>query len=198
MTPLMFCLLLFGAVPISIVLVLAAIIYIVESDSTILFDSFMQQLFSGLENYGLLAIPLFMLTGELMNEGGITTRLIKAARVFVGGFRGGLVWINIVANMFMAAIIGSATSQIAIMSRAMVPAMTKEGYDRGFAAATTAAGGLLAPVIPPSMLFVIFGVLGTSSYRRYVFSRHHSRNTDVPRVHYCDRDHWVDLTFSPR
>ncbi|MCY4227604.1 MAG: TRAP transporter large permease [Gammaproteobacteria bacterium] len=159
MTPLIFCLLLFGTVPIAIVLALSAIVYIAESGNLILFDSFAQQMFSGLENYGLLAIPLFMLTGELMNAGGITERLIRVARVFVGGFRGGLAWINIVSNMFMAAIIGSAVSQIAIMSRAMVPAMAEEGYDPGFAAATTAAGGLLAPVIPPSMLFIIYGVL---------------------------------------
>ena len=159
MTALVFAILLFGAVPIAIVLGLAAVAYVLESGNTVLFDSFAQQMFSGLENYGLLAIPLFMLTGELMNEGGITSRLINAARVFVGGFRGGLAWINLVANMFMAAIIGSAASQIAIMSRAMVPAMEREGYDKGFAAATTAAGGLLAPVIPPSMLFVIFAVL---------------------------------------
>jgi len=158
-TPLIFCLLLFGTVPIAIVLALSAIVYIAESGNLILFDSFAQQMFSGLENYGLLAIPLFMLTGELMNAGGITERLIRVARVFVGGFRGGLAWINIVSNMFMAAIIGSAVSQIAIMSRAMVPAMAEEGYDPGFAAATTAAGGLLAPVIPPSMLFIIYGVL---------------------------------------
>jgi tripartite ATP-independent transporter DctM subunit len=116
-------------------------------------------MFGGIESYGLLAIPLFMLTGELMNEGGMTRRLINAARVFVGGFRGGLAYINLLANMFMAAIVGSAAAQIAVMSRAMVPAMEEEGYDRGFAAATTAAGGLLAPVIPPSMLFVIYGVL---------------------------------------
>ncbi len=159
MTTLIFCVLLFGTVPIAVVLALSAVVYIVESDNFILFDSFAQQMFSGLENYGLLAIPLFMLTGELMNAGGITERLIKVARVFVGGFRGGLAWINIVSNMFMAAIIGSAVSQIAIMSRAMVPAMVEEGYDPGFAAATTAAGGLLAPVIPPSMLFIIYGVL---------------------------------------
>jgi len=158
-TALIFCLLLFGTVPIAVVLALSAVVYIAESGNFILFDSFAQQMFSGLENYGLLAIPLFMLTGELMNAGGITERLIKVARVFVGGFRGGLAWINIVSNMFMAAIIGSAVSQIAIMSRAMVPAMTEEGYDPGFAAATTAAGGLLAPVIPPSMLFIIYGVL---------------------------------------
>ena len=159
MTPVVFALTLVLSVPVAIVLVMTAIWYIWESGNTILYDSFAQKMFGGLENYGLLAIPLFMLTGELMNEGGMTKRLINAARVFVGGFRGGLVYINLLANMFMAAIIGSATAQIAVMSRAMVPAMEEEGYDKGFAAATTAAGGLLAPVIPPSMMFVIFGVL---------------------------------------
>lgn len=159
MTPLIFAFKLLIAVPVALVLALTAIWYIWESGNTVLYDSFAQKMFSGLENYGLLAIPLFMLTGEMMNEGGMTRRLINAARVFVGGFRGGLAYINLLANMFMAAIIGSATAQIAVMARAMPPEMEKEGYDKGFAAATTAAGGLLAPVIPPSMMFVIYGVL---------------------------------------
>ncbi|MEM6693717.1 MAG: TRAP transporter large permease [Pseudomonadota bacterium] len=159
MTPVIFAFKLLIGVPVALVLALTAIWYIWESGNTVLYDSFAQKMFSGLENYGLLAIPLFMLTGEMMNEGGMTRRLINAARVFVGGFRGGLAYINLLANMFMAAIIGSATAQIAVMARAMTPEMANEGYDKGFAAATTAAGGLLAPVIPPSMLFVIFGVL---------------------------------------
>ncbi len=159
MTAIVFFVLLLGAVPISLVLILTAVWYIQSSGNTVLFQSFSQQLFSGIENYGLLAIPLFMLTGELMNEGGATRRLVHAARVFVGGFRGGLAYINLLANMFMAAIIGSAASQIAVMSRAMVPAMEAEGYRRDFAAATTTAGGILAPIIPPSMLLVIYGVL---------------------------------------
>ncbi len=159
MTPVIFLVCLLAAVPVAYVLTLTAIWYIWESGNTVLFDSFAQKMFSGLENYGLLAIPLFMLTGEIMNEGGMTRRLINAARVFVGGFRGGLAYINLLANMFMAAIIGSATAQIAVMASAMTPAMENEGYDTGFAVATTAAGGLLAPVIPPSMMFVIFGVL---------------------------------------
>lgn len=159
MSPIVFLTALFLSVPVAIVLIITAIWYIWESGNTLLYDSFAQKMFGGLENYGLLAVPLFMLTGELMNEGGMTKRLVNMARVFVGGFRGGLAYINLIANMFMAAIIGSATAQIAVMSRAMVPAMEAEGYDKGFAAATTAAGGLLAPVIPPSMMFVIFGVL---------------------------------------
>ncbi|MCG8627020.1 MAG: TRAP transporter large permease [Proteobacteria bacterium] len=163
MTPFIFAIKLLLAVPVALVLSLTAAWYIWESGNTILYDSFAQKMFAGIENYGILAIPLFMLTGELMNEGGMTTRLIKAARVFVGGFRGGLVYINLLTNMFMAAIIGSAAAQISIMSRTMVPEMEKEGYDRGFAAATTAAGGLLAPMIPPSMMFVIYGVLAQIS-----------------------------------
>lgn len=159
MTPVLFLVLLLLSVPVALVLALTAIGYIWASGNTVLYDSFAQKMFAGIENYGLLAIPLFMLAGELMNEGGMTRRLINAARVFVGGFRGGLAYINLLANMFMAAIIGSATAQIAVMAQAMVPQMEQEGYDRGFAAATTAAGGLLAPIIPPSMMFVIFGVL---------------------------------------
>lgn len=151
--------LLFLAVPISLVLALTALWYIYDSGNMVLLDSYPQQLFGAIESYGLLAIPLFMLAGELMNEGGLTSRLINLARIMVGGFRGGLAYINLVANMMMAAIMGSAASQIAIMSRAMVPAMEKEGYDKPYSAAITAAGGLLSPIIPPSMLFVLFGVL---------------------------------------
>lgn len=154
-----FFVLLFCAVPIALVLALTSIWYIWTSGNAVLFDSYPQQLFSAIDSYGLMAIPLFMLAGELMNEGGLTSRLINMARILVGGFRGGLAYINLVANMMMAAIMGSAASQIAIMSRAMVPAMEKEGYDSSYAAAITAAGGLLSPIIPPSMLFVLYGVL---------------------------------------
>ena len=154
-----FLILLLLGLPIALVLAETAIAYIWLTDNSLLFLSYPQQLFSGLERYGLLAIPLFILTGELMNEGGITRRLISVAGIFVGGLRGGLAYINLLANMMMASIVGSGVAQIAIMSRAMVPEMTREGYAPEFAAATTAAGGLLSPIIPPSMLFIIFGVL---------------------------------------
>ncbi|MGO3740445.1 MAG: TRAP transporter large permease [Marinomonas foliarum] len=159
MTLSVFFILLFLSVPIALVLALTALWYIYDSGNLVLLDSYPQQMFSAIESYGLLAIPLFMLAGELMNEGGLTSRLINLARIFVGGFRGGLAYISLVSNMMMAAIMGSAVSQIAIMSRAMVPAMEREGYDKPYAAAITAAGGLLSPIIPPSMLFVLFGVL---------------------------------------
>ncbi len=154
-----FVVLLLVGVPIALTLGLTAVAYILLTDNFLLFFSLPQQLFGGLERYGLLAIPLFILAGELMNEGGITRRLIAFAGIFVGGLKGGLAYINLISNMMMASIVGSGTAQIAIMSRAMVPEMTRAGYAPEFAAATTAAGGLLSPIIPPSMLFVIFGVL---------------------------------------
>jgi tripartite ATP-independent transporter DctM subunit len=160
MTAVIFFLLLLIGVPIAFVLLGTALAYIELSDNAVLFQSFPQQLFSGIDSYGLMAIPLFMLAGEIMNRGGLIRRLIGLAGIFVSGLRGGLAYINLIANMMMASIIGSATAQISVMTQAMVPEMERAGYRRDFAAATTAAGGLLSPIIPPSMLFVIFGVLG--------------------------------------
>lgn len=159
MTALVFFFSLFIGVPVFFVLLATAIYYIYSSGNSVLFQSLPQQLFSGSESYGLLAIPLFMLTGELMNRGGVTVRLVGLARMFLGNVKGGLAYINLVANMMMAAIMGSAIAQIVVMSKVMVPEMEKSGYDRGFAGALTAAGGLLSPIIPPSMLFIIYGVL---------------------------------------
>ena len=102
MVPVAFAMLLFAGVPIALVLAVTSMIYIWWSGNSVLFLSFPQQLYGGLENYGLLAIPLFMLVGELMNAGGITKRLVSFAGVFVGSLRGGLAYINLVANMFMA------------------------------------------------------------------------------------------------
>ena len=162
-TGIAFALLLFVGAPIGIVLALSATVYIVSTGNVSLLASYCLQLFSGINKYGLLAIPLFMIVGEIMNNGGITRRLVGMARAFVGTLSGGLVYINVLANMLMASILGSATAQIAIMSKVMVPEMTREGYSKQFAVATTAASGLLSPVIPPSMMFVVYGVLAQIS-----------------------------------
>ena len=163
MTFTIFLALLLLQVPIGIVLCMTAVFYVWYSDNLVLFASYGQQLFGSAESYGLMAIPLFILAGELMNEGGLTRRLINFARVFFGGFKGGLAYINLMANMMMAAIMGSAVAQIAVMSRALVPEMEREGYEKPYATALTAAAGLMGPIIPPSMLFVVFGVLAQIS-----------------------------------
>ena len=153
-----FFLLLFIRVPIALILGIVSLCYIFFTGQYFLVNNISQQLFSGVQSFSLLAIPLFMVAGELMNASGITLRLIDFAKKAVGHFRGGLAYVNVIANMFLASIIGSATAQTAMMSKIMVPEMERSGYKREFAAATTASAALLGPIIPPSMLFIIYAV----------------------------------------
>ncbi len=165
MTAAAFLILLLIGLPIGLVLCLAALVFIWQTGNLLLIDSFPLKLFTSLDNFGLLAIPLFILIGELMNGAGITTRLVRLAASFVGAFRGGLAYINLVANMMVASILGSATAQIAMMSQVMVPEMQRAGYERAFAAGLTAYGGLLGPIIPPSIVFVVYAVLAQVAVR---------------------------------
>jgi len=132
-------------------------------DMGTLMSSAPQKMFSGIDNFGLLAVPLFMFAGELMNGGGITTRLVAFAKVLIGHYRGGLAYVTVVANMFLASILGSANAQAAMMSKVMVPEMEREGYSREFSSAITLASSVVAPIIPPSMLFIIYGTLTGAS-----------------------------------
>ncbi|WP_301109341.1 TRAP transporter large permease [Sporosarcina sp.] len=159
----LFLLFLIIGIPISLVLAITSLSYLLLSNLTTLMSSAPQKMFSGIDNFGLLAIPLFMLAGELMNGGGITTRLVSFARVLIGHYRGGLAYVTVIANMFLASILGSANAQAAMMSKVMVPEMEKEGYKRDFSAAITLASSIVAPVIPPSMLFIIYGTLTGAS-----------------------------------
>lgn len=154
-----FFLALFIGLPIFIALLLAALIFMFESGNLVLLSSVTVQMEGVLSQSGLLAIPLFMLVGELMNKGGLTKRLIACADLFVGGFKGGLAYVNLLTNAMAASILGSATAQISIMSKLMIPTMVEKGYDKNFAAAVTVSGGLLGPIIPPSMLMIIYGVI---------------------------------------
>lgn len=150
-------------VPIGLCLCLGAIVYIAASGNPLLFQSYPLQLFGGVDSYGLIAIPLFILIGEIMNGGGITKRIVDLAMAFVSALRGGLAYVNILANMFVASILGSATAQVAIMAQIMVPEMEKQGYDKTYAAGLTAFGGMLGPIIPPSVMFVVYSVLAQVS-----------------------------------
>jgi tripartite ATP-independent transporter DctM subunit len=159
LTTLFFLAIMFVGVPIGICLCLAGMFYIWDSNNPLLFQSFPMQMFGGVDSYGLIAIPLFILIGEIMNGGGITRRLVELAMAFVGSVKGGLAYVNILANALVSSIIGSATAQVAIMSQIMVPEMEKKGYDKTFAAGLTVYGGMLGPIIPPSVMFVVYSVL---------------------------------------
>lgn len=165
MTAGVFLVLLILGVPIGLVLCWSAVAFIYGSGNVVLLDSYPLQLFQSLDNFGLLAIPLFILIGEIMNAAGITTRLVRLAAAFVGAVKGGLAYVNLLANMLVASILGSATAQIAMMSQIMVPEMQKAGYDKGLAVGITAFGGLLGPIIPPSIVFVVYAVLAQVAVR---------------------------------
>lgn len=149
---------LFAGVPIAFVLGFSSLVYMLVNDNTLLLGSLAQRMVSSLQNYGLLAIPMFVLVGELMNAGGITTRLVHFAKVLLAHFRGGLAYVNVLANMFLASILGSANAQTAMMSKVMVPAMEKEGYRRDFSSALTVSSSLMGPIIPPSLMFIVYAV----------------------------------------
>jgi tripartite ATP-independent transporter DctM subunit len=161
-----FLILLLLRVPIGFVLLGSSIVFIFASGNLRLLAATPQILFNGLEVYGLLAIPLFIFLGEIMNEGGITGRLITAARVWLRRVPNELSFVSLFSNLMLASILGSATAQIAVMSRIMVPSMEEAGYPRPYAAAITAAGGLLGPIIPPSMAFIMYGVVSQVSIGR--------------------------------
>ncbi len=117
------------------------------------------RIFNGLNIFPFLAMPFFILAGEIMNQTGITDRLVKLAQVLVGHFRGGLAHTNMLASVFFAGLTGSATADAAAFGRTLVPAMVKEGYKRDYACAVTAAGSIIGPTIPPSGLMVVYGSL---------------------------------------
>ncbi len=154
-----FTLFLLAGLPIGLVLCLSALAYVGSTRNTALLDSFLPQLFGGIDSYGLLALPLFILVGEFMNAGGITTRLLGMTTALIGRLKGGLAYVNVFANGFLAAILGSSTTQIAIMSQTIVPEMARKGYNKNFAVALTVSAGLLGPIIPPSLIIVIYGVM---------------------------------------
>jgi C4-dicarboxylate transporter, DctM subunit len=162
-TSVAFLVIMLVGVPIGLCLCIAAIAYIGASGNPLLFQSYPLQFFGGVDSYGLIAIPLFILIGEIMNSGGITKRIIDLSMAFVGSLKGGLAYVNMLANMFVSSILGSATAQVAIMAQIMVPEMEKKGYDKSFAAGLTAYGGMLGPIIPPSVMFVVYSVLAQVS-----------------------------------
>jgi C4-dicarboxylate transporter DctM subunit len=122
-----------------------------------------QRMFTGLDSFPLLAIPLFMIAGRLMERGGISRRLINLASNIVGSVAGGLAMVSILACMFFAAISGSSPATVVAIGSIMVPAMIKAGYDKDFSVALMAAAGTIGVIIPPSIPFVTYGITMNTS-----------------------------------
>ncbi len=149
-------------VPIAFALLICAVALMVlqgNIDTTIL----SQKIIEGADSFPLLAIPFFMLAGELMNAGGISKRIVTFALTFVGHLRGGLGFVAIFASVLMAAISGSAAADAAAIGALLIPMMRRAGYDVPRSAGLIAAGGVIAPVIPPSIGLIVFGVIANVS-----------------------------------
>ena len=123
----------------------------------------MQETFNAYNSFILLAVPFFLLTANLMNVGGTTDRLLTLSRTMVGHFPGGLAQINVVLSIFFAGISGSSTADAASQSKIFIEAQTKEGYDLSFSVAITAVSAVLAVIIPPSILMIVWGGILTVS-----------------------------------
>src|SRR5215218_236277 len=117
----------------------------------------MSETFNAYNSFILLAVPFFLLTANLMNVGGITDRLLKLSRTMVGHFPGGLAQINVVLSLFFAGISGSSTADAASQSKIFIEAQRREGYDDSFSVAITAVSSVLAVIIPPSILMIVWG-----------------------------------------
>jgi len=163
MTVLIFIISLLGAMalgmPLAFSLLVSGVALMLHLDN---FDTQIvsQNLINGADNFPLMAVPFFMLAGELMNAGGMSRRIVNSAMVWVGHFRGGLGYVAVFAAIVMASLSGSAVADTAALAAVLMPMMRDAGYRMDRSAGLIAAGGIIAPVIPPSIGFILFGVIG--------------------------------------
>lgn len=152
-------------VSIAFALGLASVVAIVVG-GTIPLEIVAQRIVNTVDKSTLLAVPLFVLAGEVMNSGGITQRLMDFARALVGHLRGGLAQVNVVASMFFAGVSGSATADAAAFGKILIPAMRREGFDDGFSVSVTSATATLGPILPPSVVMIIYASMTNLSIGR--------------------------------
>lgn len=157
-----FALLLLLTVPIGISIGLATLITILYSGSLPI-EFLAKELITSVDTFPLMAVPFFILAGEIMGKGGISERLFNVANAFVGNKTGGFAIATIITCMFFAAISGSGPATVAAIGGIMIPAMVRNGYDKKFATAVVAAAGSIGVIIPPSIPMVIYGVVGNAS-----------------------------------
>lgn len=151
---------------ISIALAITAVLLTADIEPAFL----AQQIITGSQSFSLLAIPLFMLAGELMTKGGLSQRLVDVASVLVRHRTGGLAMVTVLAALVFSAISGSAPATTAAVGAIMIPAMIAQGYDKAFAASIAVSAGVLGPLIPPSIAFVIWGIVAEQSIGRLFLS----------------------------
>ncbi|GEN25608.1 TRAP transporter large permease [Halomonas cupida] len=149
--------------PLFIALLATAVVGFLFVDPSMVPRMMPQQFFGGIDAYSLMAIPLFILAGNLMNASRLTDRLMAFARLLVGHLRGGMGHVNVVSSVFFAGVNGSAVADTSALGSLLVPAMRKEGYSTAFAAGLTAGSSLIGPIIPPSIFMILYASLTNTS-----------------------------------
>ncbi|WP_174614701.1 TRAP transporter large permease [Virgibacillus ihumii] len=149
-------------VPIAFALGFVSLLGIFLTDPSLLVN-IPRNVISGVDNFTLVAVPLFILAGEVMTKGGISERLIKFSQTVVGHMSGGLAMVVVLTSMFFSALTGSAIATAAAIGGMMIPAMNKEGYDTRFSASLVATSGTIGPIIPPSIIMILYGVIASVS-----------------------------------
>ena len=144
-------------IPIGYCLGIVGLAAVLELNITDLLMILPQKIYGGVDRYAMMAIPFFLMAGEIMNKSGITSRVVDFCNNAVGHLRGGLAHVNILASIIFAGNTGAAVSDTAALGTMLIPAMEKEGYSRGYSAAVTVASSVIGPIIPPSIIAVIYG-----------------------------------------
>ena len=152
-----FFLLLLTGTPIAFSLGITAVLVFLKMDAPILLKMVPLKFYSGIDMFALMAMPLFMMAGEIMNRIQVTHRLVELANVLIGNIRGALAHVNIMVSILFAGLTGAAVADTAALGTMLIPAMEKAGYPRSFSAAVTAASSIIGPIIPPSIIMVIYG-----------------------------------------
>lgn len=149
--------------PLFVSLLATAVVGFLFVDPTMIPRMMPQQFFGGINVFSLMAIPLFILAGNLMNASGLTDRLMGLARLLVGHLRGGMGHVNVVSSVFFAGVNGSAVADTSALGSLLVPSMRKAGYSTAFAAGLTAGSSLIGPIIPPSIFMILYASLTNTS-----------------------------------
>lgn len=159
--PLLFILILIG-VPIAFSMGFIPFIVMLITEPSLI-TNVARHLISGVNSFSLVAVPLFILAGEIMSKGGISERLINFSQSIVGHMSGSLAMVAVLASMFFAALSGSAIATTAAIGGMMIPSMNKAGYDVRFSSSLLATAGTIGPIIPPSIILILYGVLASAS-----------------------------------
>ena len=154
-----FFVLMLAGTPIAYALGITSVLSFVKMGIPEMFMLAPQKFFAGIDMFALMAMPFFILAGDIMNRTNITNKLVNFANTLVGHIRGGLAHVNIIVSIFFAGLTGSAVSDTAALGTMLIPAMVEDGYDKDFSAAITASSSIIGPIIPPSIIAVIYGSL---------------------------------------